>query len=174
MKQLLFFFCFLFFSSFHVFAKGVSLAPGVISAGGNLTMTVAKPNKSDAVFGFQIEPEAEYFVTKSLALGSSFKISSGNFVNDHHPWSYGFGLVTKYHLLLSSSVHPYVGLGGDVSWHTNNRPIALSLKFPLGILIPMNNRVALNLGAPFTLVFSQDGYHGLVVPIGYLGIKAFF
>lgn len=174
MKNLLLFLCISFFANIHAWAKGISLSPGVISAGGSVALSTAKPRNSDAVFGFQIEPEAEYFCTRSLALGASLKISSGNFVADNHPLGYGIGLLAKYHFLLSSAVHPYVGVGGDISWHTNNRPIALSLKFPLGILIPLNNRVALNVGAPVALVFSQDGYHGMVVQVGYLGIKAYF
>ena len=151
----------------------LALQRGTMSLGGSLSMEIRAPKGGPTTVGLEVSPAWNYFLTRNLSFLLEPTIKKNSLGQDTS-WYLGFGAGLRYHVDLGGAIYPYFGAEGAVGTHTTMSKTIFALKAPLGVLVPFNSQVALNLGVPFEVRFTSDGYHGLLVPVGYLGISAFF
>jgi hypothetical protein len=183
-----------------VLAEDLQLTAGTMSLGGMATFsidTVMPPeDQGDSETGFSLIllPEVGYFVIDNLEVlgrlnlgmffGDLYTIESGG---EEYSLStlVGFDLGAKYYIPLGSFV-AYAGLmvgmlftipDSDLEGAETQKRFDLTV--PLGILMPFNSHVALDLGIMVAYKMDlddepNDSGSTLNVPIGYLGVKGFF
>ena len=175
MKKLLIIFLFALAISPNLSAKTkLSLVQGTMKAGGRIQMPITIPREGDTIVGLDISPNFDYFVAKSFAIGFSPSVERKSLTGKNIPWSFSLGLSGTYHFDLGGTIYPYVGAGAGISWKTEVKGINFALSAPVGILVALNNHVAIDFGVPIKFIFSGEGFLGALLPIGYLGVQAFF
>ena len=163
-------------------AEGLSLQKGTMQLGGTATfdIEVVMPDEGDNTTGFSLNlaPSFGYFIMDNLQLFGqlSFHMGFGDLFDDSK--TFGLGVGAKYFLPLGSLVG-YAGLGVGLDLHMpdgGDTMKYLPISVPLGILLPFNRHVALDLGTrlTYTLALDDGGASKFHVPIGYLGVQAFF
>lgn len=157
----------------------LSLNQGTMKAGGRIQMPITVPKEGDTTVGINISPTFDYFVAHSFSLGLSGSAFRLSITGDNIPWYFNVGVNGIYHFDLGGVLYPYVGAGGGMSWGTkvhnvNAYRTAFVVTVPAGLLVALNSHVALNLGVPIEFSFTSDGYQKMELPVGYLGIEAFF
>jgi hypothetical protein len=186
-----------------ILTRGTMQAGGTLGA----TLQTVKPEHADAQFGalLNISPEFSYFVMDKLSLGAAISVGLGfGDLYKNTPKTIAFGIGAKYHFDLGRVV-PYVGLmfgplviidadaadqkqvATPVDYESNttksyalsssDTSVSLAFAVPLGVLIALNDRVALDLGVSPTVSFSVSGPNKATifsVPIGYLGVVGSF
>lgn len=137
-------------------------------------MPITIPKGSDTVVGLSLSPELNYFVGKSFALGINPSVGRASLSGDSVPWQFSVAATAKYYIDLGGALYPYLGVKAGLAWETKTEGVNFLLGAPLGILVPLNTQVALDVGAPLNFYFNKKGYAGAYIPAGYLGIAAFF
>ena len=175
-------------------AEDLQLTSGTMNLGGAAAFSIdmMMPDQGDSQTGFSLVliPQVGYFVIDNLEVIG--RLNLGMFFGDLYeteiggetygaPTLVGFDVGAKYHIPLGSFV-AYAGLmvgmffnipDGDIpNAETTKR---FDLTVPLGILLPMNSHVAIDLGVAIAYKMGLDDQGDtLNVPIGYLGIQGFF
>lgn len=168
------FFLFAFFLSLNLSAKArLAIGPGAMKAGGHIHMPITFPKGGHAIVGLDIAPSFDYFVSRGFSLGISTSVGRVSLTGDH-PWKFSIFPRGIYHVEFGGLIYPYFGASAGVEWSTEIKGIAFLLAAPVGILIALNSHVAIDFGVPVQFIFSGDGYLGAKLPIGYLGVQAFF
>ncbi len=152
----------------------LSITKKTMQLGGTIQMPIKILKGQDAQIGFLISPEFNYFVGKSFALGLSPSVGRTNLSGNNSPWLFSLASTAKYYIDLGGGIYPYLGVKAGMDWQTKTQGVNFLLGARIGILVPLNNRVALEIGASLNFYFNKDGYIGAHIPIGYLGIAAFF
>jgi hypothetical protein len=138
------------------------------------------PEEGDSETGFKLglSPQVGYFLMDNLELMG--QVGLGMSFGDLYEKSdklLSFGVGAKYHIPLGSMV-AYAGLMvgmGFIIPDEGDTMKNFNLEVPLGILLPLNTHVAIDLGLKvfYTMGLDDQGSF-LAVPIGYLGVQAFF
>ena len=169
-----------------------TLTQGTMQLGGVATFDIdmEMPDKGDSVTGFALDvaPSFGYFIIDNLELsvGASAGMGFGD-LYENAAKTFGFGLGAKYFIALGPVVG-YAGLGVGMDFvmtddvTVDNVTVdgattkALALGVPLGVLYPLNEHVAMDLGTviSYSMSLEDGGGASLNVPIGYLGVQAFF
>lgn len=121
-----------------------------------------------------LSPNVGYFVAKraELLAGVSMYINEGSV-------DVGFAVGLDY-FLSNDGIAPYVG--GSVAYGTSSYSIGpfdidggdvVTLAGRGGILIPLSRKVGVDLGGRLNINVG-DGHTWLHIPLGYLGVRAFF
>jgi hypothetical protein len=176
-------------------AQDLQLNSGTMRLGGIATFSIDMnmPDQGDSETGFSLIliPEVGYFVMDNLELVG--RLNLGMFFGDLYTTEIGgeeysastlvgFDVGAKYYIPMGSIV-PYAGLmvGMFFTIPDSDIPDAetqkrFDLTVPLGILMPMNEHVAIDLGIMIAYKMGLEDGDGAVlnVPIGYLGVQGFF
>jgi len=176
-------------------AQDLQLTSGTMSLGGISTFSIDMniPDEGDSETGFSLVliPEVGYFVADNLEVIG--RLNLGMFFGDLYetevmgetygsPTLVGFDVGAKYYIPMGSIV-PYAGLmvGMFFTIPDSDIPDAetqkrFDLTVPLGILMPMNEHVAIDLGIMIAYKMGLEDGDGSIlnVPIGYVGVQGFF
>ena len=172
-------------------AEDLQLTAGTMQLGGvaSFSIDMTMPDEGDSTTGFSLVliPQAGYFVIDNLELVG--RINLGMFFGDLYevcvgtectgaPKLLGFDVGAKYHIPMGSIV-PYAGLMVGMFFtipEEGDTQKRFDLTVPLGILMPLNSHVALDLGVAiiYKMSLEDGGGSTLNVPIGYLGVQGFF
>lgn len=153
-----------------------------LSYGGDAVFAIdmSIPEEGDSTTGFKLglSPQVGYFLMDNLELLG--QVGLGMFFGDLYenaPKFMGFGVGAKYHIPMGSMVL-YAGLTVGMSFiipEEGDTMKNLNLEVPLGLLLPMNSHVAIDLGLKVAYSMGLDDQGSfLTVPIGYLGVQAYF
>jgi len=164
-------------------AAEMTLTKGTMQLGGAATfdIEVTMPDVGDNVTGYRlgVMPSFGYFLIDNLELfvGVNADLGFGD-AYDGAAKNFGFNVGAKYFHRLGP-VFAYAGLGVGMGFMVPDEGDTmknLAIGVPLGVLWPLNMRVALDLGTMITYNMSLEdgGASFLNVPIGYLGVQAFF
>jgi len=164
-------------------AGDFELAKGTMQAGGAATFDIemSMPDEGDSTTGFflGVAPAFGYFIMDNLELFAG--IGAGMGFGDLYEGAaktFGFDVGAKYFMGFGP-VFGYAGLGvgmGFVMPDEGDTTKALNIGVPLGVLYPLNEYVALDFGTVINYNMSLEDGGGafLDVPLGYLGVQAFF
>ena len=164
-------------------AGEMKLDKGTMQVGGSITLDidVVKPDEGDSVTGAQlgVNPTFGYFLINNLELLVSANFGTGfGDLYEHSAKDLGFGAGIKYFHRFGR-VFGYagamIGMGFAIP-EEGDTTKALAIGIPVGILWPLNMRVALDFGTTIGINKSLEDGGGTVIniPIGYLGVQAFF
>jgi hypothetical protein len=122
-----------------------------------------------------VSPELGYFIVDDLALAAEIGVAMPT-SSEAQNWIFDFGAGPKYFFDLGRMV-PYAGLLLGMSVFTNRGDSGrdwyfFDVKVPVGILVPLNSHVALDVGA--RIRFSIGDSRHEIAPTGYAGVQAFF
>lgn len=151
----------------------LSLGAGSMNAGGSMQMPIIIPKDGDTLVGLNFSPTFNYFVVRNFSLGFAGSVERASLTAKNLPWNFSLGLSTKYYFDLGP-IYPYVGGGVAMGWKTQIEGLNFIFSAPVGVLVALNSHVALDFGVPINFYFNRDGYFGAKLPIGYLGVQAFF
>ncbi len=167
-------------------AEDLQLTKGTMELGGQLSFDIdmAIPEEGDSETGFMLGamPSFGYFLMDNLELAGAIVFEKGFgdlYDNDVYtlPMIFGFGVGAKYYIPMGSMVI-YAGAMVGMTMTIPDEGDTLKtfdLIVPLGILMPLNTHVGLDLGVMVTYSMGLDDQGSMLhVPIGYLGVKAFF
>lgn len=176
MKQNFFVLCLvtMLFSSTGFSKTSLAIGPGTMHLGGTVQMPIKAPKHGATYIGFKFTPSFDYFLTKGFAFGISPTVQKESVTNQKAPWSFGVDVRGTYHFTLGGTVYPYLGASAGVIHQTKSDRTLFQATIPLGILVALNNRVALDFGLPLQFSFSSNGYEMFEMPIGYAGVRGFF
>ena len=177
-------------------AEDLQLTAGTMSLGGigTFSMDMTMPDQGDGETGFSVIllPQMGYFVIDNLEVVG--RLNLGMFFGDLYTTEgtpeisastlVGFDVGAKYYIPLGSFV-AYGGLmvgmlftipDSDLPAPADEVQKRFDLTVPLGILLPMNSHIAIDLGLAIAYKMSLEdgGTDTLNVPIGYLGVQGFF
>lgn len=157
---------------------------GVLMLGGRLAFDVGhfNPDQGDSQSGVVLDfsPVFGGFAVRNLLLYGGLEVSKGwGDLYENDPTDFGFRFGLQYLFNYRSIVVPYIGftLGPTFQFFEGgNSGTAFGMSFPAGILISLNAHVAVNIGTEVTLTIGVDDPEATIVqvPIGYLGVSAFF
>ncbi len=164
-------------------AEDLQLTKGTIQLGGSVTFSLDMfiPDEGDKETGFMLRamPSGGYFLMDNLALvgALSFGKGFGKLYKDWFPMEFGIDVGAKYFIPMGSMAiyaGAMVGMtmlkpdeGDSSKW--------LDIIVPVGILIPMNAHIGIDLGMHLGYHMGLDDQgSSLGVPIGYLGVQGFF
>lgn len=161
---------------------------GTLAAGGHLAFPMAVDRSGDFAMHLTLTPELGFFVADGweLVLQGSYaqglvglgqKVAMGTPAQplaDLADKEGGFALGFRY-LFDGGFVLPYLGVLMGFFWPQDAPAMQIRLGLPIGLLIPFNDYVALDLGMPIAFVFPVDtGFDRFTITPGFLGIRAFF
>jgi hypothetical protein len=162
-------------------AVNLRLEPGTWSLGGNFTIPYTYDRRGTSQVSFREEPEVGYFVYRGLKLVASLEFETNlrwSRVNPVRPgvFSWGGQIGADYIFPLGGSIYLLTGLRGGVRFKNLlvHKPVGI-VHIPFGIMLAMNENVAVTFGIPVELAFSQEfGFESFSLSPGYLGVSAFF
>ncbi len=160
---------------------------GTVAAGGHLAFPMAVDRSGDFAMHLTLTPEFGFFVADGweLVLQGSYaqplvgfgqKVAMGTPAQplvDLANKEGGFSLGFRY-LFDGGFVLPYLGALMGFFW-SHDTMMQVRIGLPMGMLIPFNDYVALDLGMPLAFIFPTDtGFDRFTITPGFLGIRAFF
>jgi hypothetical protein len=173
-------------------AQDLTLTKGTMQLGGVATFDIDMnmPEEGDSVTGFalNVAPGFGYFIMDNLELFAGLNAGMGfGDMYENAAKTFGFDLGAKYFMCFGPVVG-YAGLGVGMGFvMTDDQDVGgvtiegattknLVIGVPLGVLYPLNEHVAMDLGAVINYNMSLEDGGGafLNVPIGYLGVQSFF
>ena len=162
----------------------MTLNKGTMQLGGavSVDIDVIMPEEGDSVTGFtfDLSPSVGYFVTDGFMLEGmvSLQFRGGDlYENAGIPLLFMAG--GRYYIVGSGSIIPFlgarIGMFFDMPDEGDTQK-SLMISVPLGLLWPLNQWVALTLGASWQVQMSLEDHGGtyMFIPIGFLGMEAFF
>lgn len=165
----------LFLFSLDLSAKTrLPLNHGMMKAGGHMTLPISIPKEGGTVVGLELAPEFDYFVAHGFAIGIRPTVERTSLTAENFPWTFSVAVLGTFFFDLGGAIYPYIGGGGGIGWKTKIKGVAFQLTAPVGMLVALNNHVGIDFGVPLKFHFTGDGYYGASLPVGYLGIQAFF
>jgi hypothetical protein len=164
----------------------LKITSGTMELGGtaDFRSELSIPDSGDSRTGFvlNVSPMAGYFVADGFEVAA--RLGLGFFLGDRYSGvadTVSFALGARYFIETKLSLVLYFGLAFGMNflipsdWGDDVQK-SLAVEGPIGIMIPLNRHVAIDLGLMLSFVSSLEEHGGstLSVPIGYMGIQAFF
>lgn len=154
-------------------AEKIEMKRGTMELGGRATANIVLQDGVSDIF-LDLSPSFGYFVARDVELFAGISM----FVDEGDVGVGFFGGVD--YLIPAHSVRPYIGgsVGyGNTLFGIGNAAFVpgdvVTLSGRAGLLLPLNKHVAVDLGARVNLNVA-DGTTIVHIPLGYLGIRAFF
>jgi opacity protein-like surface antigen len=174
----------------HAEEGTLKLTAGTFQLGGDVGLTSivdSTAGQTNAGFVFSFSPSAGYFVVDNLELLLALQLTipfgdyySGGYNFLLFPKRFGAEVGARYHFNLAPRVTAYAGLqvGVGYTWYENafvRNSTDLSVTLPAGVLIAVHENVAIDAGLRLILnrFFDADVWR-FTVPVGYLGVEAYF
>ena len=163
-------------------AAELQTTSGTMQLGGSVSLTpnvlMPEQGSNSTSFSFTFAPNVGYFVIDNLELtgGVGAVVFFGD-NTDNLPKLVGFDLGARY-LLPLGSLAPYFGLSLGMGFTIPSQGDTFKtfrINAPLGLLFALNQHVAIDVGlrVRFSIGLDDQG-NQLLLPIGYLGLQAFF
>lgn len=152
----------------------LSLHRSAMQVGGGIQMPISIPKNGQTVVGMHVAPSWDYFLAKSFSLGMSPSIERESVTGKDIPWKFSIAARGTYYFDLGGALYPYLGAGAGIGWATKVDQTNYMINTPVGMLVAINSRVGLDFGVPVAFIFDSEGYLGTDIPLGYLGVRAFF
>ena len=169
-------------------AQELMLTKGTKSIGGRITVDINydKPKDVDGttIISLNSGVNLGYFladnIRASLSLGSTFPFNTPEGGASSKTFSAGVG--ADYYFAGMGRMVPFIGGRVGISTQTltlgddSATKYGVNIGLPVGVLFPLSSHVALSLGADinFNLFLNQDKGMSMNIPIGFLGVEAFF
>jgi len=160
----------------------LDLSAGTVALGGSASITgvIAIPEDGNSESGgiLTISPRIGYFLLDGFAISGGFDIAIGlGDLYEDYTTNLSFGLNLDYYF--DASVRPYLGIGFGMSFlipDEGDTLKTLDLGLRMGLLIPCNQHVAVDIGVRGIFSFILNDFGGTLVqiPVGYLGVQGFF
>lgn len=158
------------------------LSTGTWQLGGSLTFDIDTliPSTGDTISGFKlnVNPSGGYFVADNLMIAGELGYEAGfGDLYDLSDSTLGFGVGAHYYYpvgALIAHAGALVGMSFTIP-ETGSTAKSFTLVAPIGALLPLNAHVAVDCGLRVAYTASlDDESSALSIPIGYLGVQAFF
>jgi hypothetical protein len=162
--------------------EGLQLKAGTMHLGGTLTFDVDMfmPKEGDSQSGFRLNvaPSLGYFVSDNIEIGGQLLFAMGfGDLYDNSDKLLGFAAFGKYYVG-SGKLRPYAGVGLAMEFvmpDEGDTTKYLAINVPIGLMYSLNSHVALDLGLSFLFAMGLDDQgNTMTIPVGYLGVSAFF
>jgi len=163
-------------------ADGRMLEKGTMQVGGQISFTIERDASIATTAGYtaHVAPGFGYFIIDRLALraGLGCDIPFGD-LHQNAPMSFFFDFGARYFIDAGHDLYPYLGFAIGPSFvllDTGETSTTLAFSVPVGLMYALNKYVALDFGTrvEYATVVSNGSGSTLTIPIGYLGIQAFF
>jgi hypothetical protein len=173
----------LLLSAFVANADKLDLSEGTMTTGGSVAFSIDPSpisNIPETSLRWGINVDFGYFIIDNLALNAQV-LTGGHFSNTADAFA-GGGIGAHYYFCLDSMINPYVGLVPQIVWYNTPRSATnanwnIRLPVSAGILIALNQHVALDIGAEagfsWGLSTGASGT-GFDMTVGYFGVRGFF
>jgi hypothetical protein len=166
--------------------SSLKITSGTMELGGtaDFRSELSIPDSGDSRTGLvlNLSPMAGYFLADGFEVAA--RLGLGFFLGDRYSDvadTVSFALGARYFIETKLSLVLYFGLAFGMNFLiASDSDIevqkSLAIEAPIGLLIPLNRHVAIDLGLMLSFVASLEEMGGstLSVPIGYMGIQAFF
>jgi hypothetical protein len=165
----------------------LSTQRGVLTLGGRLAFELmhVNPDPGNSATGVMLNfsPSFGGFVVKNLLLEGALGIKVGvGDLYDNTPKVVSFAFGVQYLFNFRSIVVPYLGVRFGPLFYIPadgrlDTRASLAFQIPLGILIALNQHVGLILGTELSVAVGVSGQPKetiITLPIGYLGVNAYF
>lgn len=166
--------------------SSLKITSGTMELGGtaDFRSELSIPDSGDSRTGFvlNLSPMAGYFLADGFEVAA--RLGLGFFLGDRYSDvadTVSFALGARYFIETKFSLVLYFGLAFGMNFLiASDSDIevqkSLAIEAPIGLMIPLNRHVAIDLGLMLSFVASMEEMGGstLSVPIGYMGIQAFF
>lgn len=155
---------------------------GTMSFGGSISVPIEWDPARGATVSANFQPQMGLFLSENWELVTSLKVKTPEFGklvygSRNQYWRWGFSAGANYLFTTQWPVRPFIGLafGFEIA---NIAPSTANAAFdvPLGILVPLSDKVALQIGinTQIQLVGAPNVFHRLKIDTGYFGVRAFF
>lgn len=175
--------------------KDLNLEAGTMSLGGVMRGSAGRAlvnyNNSDlrggalktSTWGIGADLKFGYFFIDDFMVNFGVMGSSpiGRSASANDPSKFGVGLGLEYFFMSGSVVRPYLGVNAGTDWKfsPDNKTLwGMDAGGSLGILVGLNENVALDFGVGAGFTFQLNGVAnapiGLELDMGYVGVRGFF
>jgi hypothetical protein len=162
---------------------GLQTTKGTMQLGGmaGFVIHTEMPDQGDSQTGFRLDvmPNVGYFLADNLELQGALLFDMGfGDLYENDSKLLGFAVGARYFIPMGSFdlyLGALIGMGFNIPKEGDTTK-ALSINVPVGLAIPLNTHVALDLGTQITYNMSLEdgGGSSLEIPIGFLGVEGFF
>jgi hypothetical protein len=171
-------------------AETLDVSAGTMQLGGSLTFNTRTDIDTDSdddkatMYILSVQPTFSAFVAKGLELGGGLGATAYFGDNtDYYNTQVNLFVLVRYVISTGSIVSPYVGGQLGIGFNipdddAGDNSYAIHAAFPAGILLALNQHVALNIGLAVEVdAWIAGDWKDLVtvsIPVGYMGVEAFF
>ncbi len=172
-------------------AEPLDLSAGTMQLGGSLTFNTISlvPDEGDSrtMYTLSFQPTFSAFVAKGLQIGGGLgALAWFGDGAEYMSTSVNVFVLVRYVIDTRTIVSPYFGGRFGASFYlpadessSDDTSTALFVSVPMGVLLALNKHVALNLGLSVDVYAWLDGDYmedmvQIQVPVGYVGVEAFF
>jgi hypothetical protein len=156
-------------------AGDLDIGQGTIELGGRATANIVMAGGNTDVY-LDLSPTIGYFVSRRVEILGGVSM----YVNENDLDVGFFGGFDCF--LPAEAVRPYLGgtLGyatgafGPSPWVIGPYGDVVTLSGRGGLVLPVNRKVGVDLGARVDVHFPDGGSSWVHIPLGYLGVRAFF
>jgi hypothetical protein len=166
-----------------VHEKKLLLSKGTMQVGGEIAFThvsaFGDSGGTSSAFAFVLSPTVGYFILDNVELLGQFSFGMAGDYDGNIPQKLvSFALGVRDVLDAGWVVNPFFGVLLGMSFSIPDQEDttkSLDLQVPFGVLIPLNQHVAINLGIKFQYSRNLDTSVNVIqLPIGYFGVEGFF
>lgn len=175
----------LLLSAFVANADKLDLSEGTMTTAGIVAFQISQADISNITSSnlkWNVSVDFGYFIIDRLALNVEAR-TGGTFTNPINDATVGGGIGAHYYFDLGSMINPYVGVVPEILWSNTPNAVTASswnIRLPIsaGILIGLNQHVALDIGAEAGFAWGiSTGANPVTafdMTVGYVGVRAFF
>jgi hypothetical protein len=154
--------------------RELQLKKGTMELGGSATLDFASYDGSSA-WGINLQPSAGYFIKKGVEVFGTVNLDYQKVENVDGATGYGIGAGARYFIDMKPNWAYVGGQAGFAPESDLNLAQSFNVDALGGILLPLSQNVALDLGATLGIL-KVDGLDKSFISFqgGYLGIHGFF
>lgn len=171
-------------------AESIDMSAGTMELGGTASLRMVWDRKfkwgqdgsENFSVGVQLNPHLGVFLTEGFEMSLEGIVEKGLY--ESNPLyqvvsgiRWGALLGMRYFFDTDTVISPYLGVAlGLTAWNKPNKDTITGLgRFPIGILIALNEHVGVNIGIPVDVTYGiVSRVIRVELPVGYLGVMAFF
>ena len=161
-------------------AQSLTINRGMYSLGGTATLPFSYDINGGAKLGMNLHPSFGYMVSDNWELTASliteFSLIKPRLVLEKlGNLTWGAGLGFRYYFRIKESIIFYTG--AEISAQVQDlikQTIRGSITPMIGLLIPVHERIAIDMKVPIGLIFSAESiFEKVSIPMGFFGVRAF-
>jgi hypothetical protein len=172
---------FIFLWASLINADSLNLAACKINFAGSISFPIKITRHDEFYFGVKISPSFGIFIKDSLEQRVQFSLNANYIFSKQErviktPVFWDISWATLYYFQTHSRFRPYIGGGVGVGFMDMNlHSINILFDMPVGVLIELNQSLALDIGIPLRIRASPRAFFDSVeLPLGVIGLRYFF